>query len=105
MTARRQLPTQGRTVLYKLTAQDARTIEVTRGLNIAWSRGSPVEEGEVVPMTVTAVIAASQDLDRPIVNGQALLDGNDSLWVVEAAEHLDSDLGWVPGRWRWPPRD
>jgi hypothetical protein len=100
----RQLPTMGRTVLYKLTARDVMTIEVARGVNIAWARGSHVEEGEVVPMTVTAVIAASQDLHRSVVNGQALLDGNDNLWVVESSEHLETDLGWEPGRWRWPPR-
>ncbi len=38
--------------------------------------GSEVSEGDIVPLIVTKVN------DDNTVNGQAILDGNDSLWVV-----------------------
>lgn len=75
--------------------------------------GNHVGEGSVVPLIVTAVwpeeFGASARLSHHPegtmyeshfgVNGQALLDGNDSLWVCSAPQ--DETL---TGCWFWPPR-
>lgn len=55
--------------------------------------GNEVTPGAKVPMIVTAVWGEA------CVNGQALLDGNDTLWVTSATE------GDQPGQWQWPTRD
>ena len=49
--------------------------------------GSPVSKGDVVPMIVTKVWSSI------CVNGQVILDGNDSLWMVRI------DTGEGPGYW------
>lgn len=54
--------------------------------------GNRVSAGEVVPMIITK--AWSGDC----VNGQVLLDGNDSLWATSVVK------GDEPGQWNWPPR-
>lgn len=101
-------PTIGRTVQYRLTAQDATAINRRRttGAEIRarmtmdppqWPAGAqahignPATAGDVVPLIIVSVRA-------DVVNGQALLDGNDVLWITSAEE------GSEPGMWSWPPR-
>ena len=119
-------PTVARIVHYKLTAQDAEQINRRRtsGGSIAdrlktekWPRGAQahigngVSVGQVVPLIVTAVwpeeYASNVRLahhpegtkyESPFgVNGQVLLDGNDSFWVTSAPQHPALD-----GCWSWP---
>ena len=74
--------------------------------------GNSVAEGTVVPMIITAVwpdeFQGGAHLfthDAPVyqstfgVNGQAFLDGTDSLWVTSAPQHET-----LTGCWFWPPR-
>lgn len=84
--------TLGRRVHYMLTVHEAATINGTRWVGFEHV-GSHVVEGDLVSLDVTRVA-----LDGTI-NGQAILDGNDSLWVVGASEGLE------PGTWRWPKRE
>lgn len=73
--------------------------------------GNSVAEGTVVPLIVTAVWPKEYEGSRlghhPAdtayesafgVNGQALLDGSDSLWVCSAPQHAT-----LTGCWFWPP--
>jgi hypothetical protein len=95
-------------------------IEVVPGGDIVWPAGAVrhvgniVGPGSVVPMVVTAVwpeeYASNARLshhpegttyDGPGgVNGQAILDGNDSLWVCSAPQHAS-----LTGCWFWPQRE
>lgn len=96
-----QKPSVGRILLYTLTESDAETINrrrVAEPHKPEWPKGAQahvgnsVSAGEEVPLTVV------KPWTDTCVNGQALLDGNDSLWVTSATE------GTGPGKWRWPPR-
>lgn len=94
-------PSIGRIVHLKLSADCADQINRRRepgaGHSEGWPKGAqahsgnPVREGEIVPMIVTLVFSEC-------VNGQAILDGNDSLWVTSVKE------GTEPGTWCWPER-
>jgi hypothetical protein len=101
-------PTIGRILHYRLTASDAQAINRRRtsGASIAdrmkqdppaWPAGAQAHigntasEGDTVPLVVVRAWSSG-------VNGQALLDGNDTLWVTSAEE------GTEPGTWAWPPR-
>jgi hypothetical protein len=96
--------TIGRRVHYLLTAEQAAQINTWRAHATeppAWSGlffqehvGSLVIEGDVVPLDVTRVL----NVTAGQVNGRALLDGNDVLWVTGVFE------GTEPGTWQWPPR-
>lgn len=86
-------PTVGRVVHYKLTAEQAEHINQRRATSAA--HGNPESEGDVAPMIVCRVFKTE---DGHLINGQALLDGNDSLWVTSAKE------GAEPGTWAWPPK-
>jgi hypothetical protein len=116
--------TTGRTVLYTLSEQDAEHINRRRttGSDIAarmktsvesqghnplifgWPAGAQAHigntaaAGDVVPLVVVRVWPHKFGQDVPGVNGQAFLDGNDTLWVTSAKE------GTEPGTWAWPPR-
>lgn len=109
-------PTIGRILHYRLSEQDATamTRRRTNGASIAermktepaqWPAGAqahignPVAIGTTVPMIVVAVWPNEFGDGVPGVNGQALLDGNDVLWVTSAKE------GTEPGTWAWPTRD
>ena len=108
-------PTIGRIVLYTLTEDDAVQINRRRTTgpaiaeriknnsieNISLQRwpigaqahiGNSVTPGEVYPMVITRVWSDTT------VNGQVLLDGNDTLWATSATE------GAGPHEWHWPPR-
>lgn len=95
------VPSVGRIVHYRLTAQDADQINRRRpigpqdGHGKVVHVGNPVSEGDVFPLIVTRVWGASEG---SAVNGQVLLDGNDSLWVTSAVE------GDGPRQWFAPPR-
>lgn len=97
--------TPGRIVLYRLNSFDAETINKRRadaahsmGYHQAQADGSQVHvgnevrSGEVFPFVVTRVWSAGY------VNGQVLLDGNDTLWVTSVAE------GEGERCWAWPER-
>lgn len=124
--------TTGRTVLYTLSEQDAEQINRrrTNGSDIAarmkacveskdhdlifgWPAGAqahignPAVAGVVVPLVVVRVWPHEFGQDMPGVNGQAILDGNDTLWVTSAREDLEPLAeGQLhrPGMWFWPPR-
>ena len=116
-------PTVGRIVLYTLSAEDAEQINRrrTNSSSIAeriknnaitvgdldqdevvppmWPLGAQAHigntaaEGDVVPLVVVRCWSET------CVNGQALLDGNDQLWVSSAVE------GNGPRTWAWPRRE
>lgn len=117
-----QVPTLGRIVHYKLTAEDATQINQRRttGGAIAsrmkssspadegddariygWPAGAQahigneVKEGDVFPMLITRVWGSDP---TSAVNGQAYLDGNDVLWVTSA------QVGDQPHQFSWPTR-
>lgn len=124
-----QTPAIGRIVHYRLSAADADAINRRRtsGSSIAerlksetWPVGAQahigsfVNKGDVVPLTITKVwpdeyaggaYLAHHEPGTKYdstygVNGQATLDGTDSLWVCSAPQHETAT-----GCWFWPPRE
>jgi hypothetical protein len=105
-------PTVGRIVHYRLSKADAERITTARARDS--ERGNPVGEGSVVPLVVTAFWPGEYEGGAYLahhgpgttyegpggVNGQALLDGPDSLWVCSAPQHPT-----LSGCWFWPPRE
>lgn len=104
------VPTIGRIVHYRLSAQDAEQImrRRTSGKAIAdripegrWPVGAQahignsVEEGDVFPMLISRIWG---DTPESAVNGQVFLDGNDVLWVTSTT------FGDGPSRFSWPTR-
>lgn len=117
-----QIPSIGRIVHYRLSADDATQINRRRtsGVSIAtrmktfaksaqdgpevvygWPEGAQahignaVKEGDTFPMLITKVWG---DNPSSAVNGQAYLDGNDVLWVTSAC------VGDGPRTFTWPVR-
>jgi hypothetical protein len=103
-----QIPTIGRIVRYTLSEQDADAINRRRtdaARNMAAHRekkngsqvhiGNSVYEGEVFPLVITRVWG---DQPESAVNGQVLLDGNDTLWVSSV------NVGEGPRTFAWPTR-
>ena len=117
-----QIPSIGRIVHYRLSADDATQINRRRtsGVSIAtrmktfaqsaqggpevvygWPEGAQahignvVAEGDTFPMLITKVWG---DNPSSAVNGQAYLDGNDVLWVTSAC------VGEGPRTFSWPVR-
>ena len=89
------IPTVGRIVHYTLAAGDVAGVGQHRTLAEGAKVGNDVREGGVYPMVIVRVWS---DQDGGAVNGQVLLDGNDSLWVSSRCE------GDTPGTWAAPPR-
>jgi hypothetical protein len=104
---------QGRTVLYVLSQQDADQINRRRTSNAAirerimtkgWPEGAQAHIGnpaaalDTYPMVVVRVWPDEFGPGVPGVNGQVFLDGNDALWVTNVRE------GTEPGTWYWPVR-
>ncbi len=100
-------PTVGRVVHYTLTEQDAESINQrrkdttanlgsikTNALGYVAHIGNKAEAGQVLPMTIVRVWGTTPESS---VNGQVLLDGNDTLWVTSRSQ------GEGQGRWSWPP--
>lgn len=107
-------PTTGRTVHFRLSADQANQVNRRRTDSAsirermstgAWPAGAQAHvgnyasEGDVVPLVVVRVWPDEYGPGVPGVNGQAILDGNDQLWVTSAKE------GSLPGEWFWPPRE
>ena len=115
-----QIPTIGRLVHYRLSADDALQINRRRttGAEIAvrisqemmtsappprpvWPLGAQAHigneahEGDTVPMLI---VKTWGDSATSSVNGQAFLDGNDVLWVTSVA------VGDGPRTFSWPTR-
>lgn len=103
-----QKPSIGRIVRYTLSDQDAEAINRRRAdaaRNISAHRetadgsqvhiGNTVHEGEVFPLVITRTWS-----DQPggAINGQVLLDGNDTLWVSSRTG------GDGAGQYAWPAR-
>jgi hypothetical protein len=95
----------GRTVIYRLSAQDAAEINRRRTnsgsiadrikqdkwpLGAQAHIGNEAKEGAQYPMVVVAVWSPN------CVNGQVFLDGNDVFWA------LSRGCGDTPGTWQWP---
>lgn len=105
------IPTIGRIVHYMLSEQEAGEINARRkgaqnlnaaGVTLASQnlgpqihQGNQVSEGDVFPMIITRVWGDQPD---SAVNGQVLLDGNDTLWATSVS-HGDG-----PRHFVWPPR-
>lgn len=97
--------TPGRIVLYVLSKQDCDTIEASRKraaelLQIHPSQiGNPVTPGDIVPAKIVRVWSETSGC----MNGQAALDGFDTLWLM--SRNLDTASGDEPkthGTWHWP---
>jgi len=89
-------PTVGRIVHYKLSEADIS--EINRRRALYEFKGNPVSAGEVVPVIVAIVWPDEFGAGIPGINGQALLDGEDSLWICSRREGPNS------GEWMWPER-
>lgn len=103
-----QVPTIGRIVHYRLSAQDAEAINRRRAdarehrdqhtgnaTGVVIHVGNSVEEGETYPTMITRVWGSTPE---SAVNGQVMLDGNDLYWVTSVA------CGEGPGTFSWPVR-
>lgn len=87
-----QVPKMGRVVVYVLSGVDAQVIAARRPIGY---NGNPVCAGDEFPMIITRVWSPS------IVNGQVILDGDDSYWVTSAEISHDP----AHRRWHWPVLD
>ncbi len=98
------VPTVGRMVYYKLSQQNAESInkclydaqqnmEKIRADSLGYQVhvGNEAKEGQVLPMTIVAVWSDT------CINGKVFLDGNDDLWVTSVV------LGEDNGQWDWMP--
>lgn len=87
-----QVPKMGRIVVYVLNGTDAQCIAARRppGFN-----GNPACAGDEFPMIITRVWSPS------IVNGQVILDGDDSYWATSV------EISHEPAHrhWHWPVLD
>ena len=101
-------PTIGRIVHFTLSANDADVINKRRRdavQHLAEHRensdgsvihtGNSVSEGDVYPLIITRVWGNSPE---SYVNGQVLLDGNDTYWATSVA------VGEGPHTFAWPTR-
>lgn len=102
------IPTIGRIVRYTLSAQDATTINKrrrdanqhllehrTNENGVIVHVGNGVSEGDAYPMIITRCWGKTPE---SCVNGQVLLDGNDTLWVTSVS------VGEGPRHFAWPER-
>lgn len=102
------IPTSGRIVHYTLSEDDAKRINKRRDDAVATAHankqnpeatgkqvhiGNVAREGEVYPMMIVRVWGTTPE---SAVNGQVLLDGNDTLWVTSVT------AGEGPRRFAWP---
>lgn len=101
------IPTPGRIVEYTLSEQDAAEIERRRQdarAALDWHRenktgavvhtGNPTQVGATYPLLITRVWAdPDQRTEATAVNGQVMLDGNDTLWVT-SVQQGDGERHW-----------
>lgn len=90
--------TTGRTVLYKLTHRDCDRIMLHRASINAHQPeellcGNTPHEGDIVPAIVVQVWTPET------FNGQAFLDGNQTVWLTTIPQDQDDKR---PGTWHWP---
>ena len=90
-----QIPTVGRSVHYRLSAEDVKTIEYRRKAAYSDLTGNSVCVGDTLPMTIVKVWGNTPE---SAVNGHVLLDGYDTLWVASVV------CGEGPRTFSWPPR-
>lgn len=114
------IATPGRIVLYRLCESDVREIAERRRAHhvfFEWKnehgsgfaeryafRGNGPSVGDVYPLVITRVWG---DTAESCINGQVLLDGDDTLWVTsrsQVVEGPDETGMWPFGRWVVPPR-
>lgn len=89
------IPSIGRIVHYRLTENDVALIASQRDGTV--KTGNAPREGDVYPLIITRVW--EQDpTEASAINGQVLLDGNDTLWVTSRKQ------GDELGNWFAPPR-
>jgi hypothetical protein len=95
----------GKIVIFRLTEEQKaqigerrRTEQWISGLRHGTKvfEGNPPEIADEVPFVIVRVWPNEFGQGIAGVNGQALLDGNDSYWVKCAKEGPD------PGMWHWP---
>lgn len=98
-------PTTGRIVLYVLSQADCDTIEAIRARNAELLQitpgqiGNSVKPGDIVPAKIVRVWSDTSGC----INGQATLDGFDTLWLM--SRNLDTAAPHEPktqGTWHWP---
>lgn len=93
-------PTTGRIVHYQISENDVKRVAEQRSTsNTAGGKvhhGNNPSVGDVVPLIIVRVWPDEYGPGIPGVNGQAILDGDDVLWVCSAAE------GTKQGQWSWP---
>ena len=77
------IPTPGRIVEYTLTEYDVATIAQQRGNSANPTKGNHVAPGDTYPLVITRVWGSTEG---SAVNGQVLLDGNDTLWVTSVSQ-------------------
>lgn len=96
------IPSIGSIVHYRLSESDVASIVAQRGPDADGARrGNPVAEGDVFPLVITRVWAGLEDVrEDTAVNGQVLLDGNDTLWVT--SRHQIGTTRLVNGTWSDP---
>lgn len=90
-------PSAGRIV--HLCLSEACAAEINQRREADHRTGNSVEPGEIVPMIIVKAWSET------CVNGQAILDGSDSLWCTSV--QLDEAAAGEPptmGTWRWPER-
>lgn len=83
----------GQTLMYRLSLDDLQRVAETRGTGGDGPLGSAPFVGQVVPLVVTRILLEHVGENQHAVNGQALLDGPDRLWVTTVRE------GDEPGQW------
>jgi hypothetical protein len=93
--AAQPIPTPGRIVLYRLSADDVLQIRTRRSQGYGAARGNGVAEGDTFPMLLVRVHGSAPD---SYVNGQVFLDGPDTLWVTSVK------VGEGPRTFSWPSR-
>ncbi len=118
-------PTIGRTVIFKITEEQAEQInrrrttgdkiaqriknngQIAHEGGLVWEQwpigaqahiGNSAYAGQEFPLVVVRVWPNEFGAGNPGVNGQAFLDGNDSLWVTSAGEGTEN------GQWHWPEK-
>lgn len=91
-------------VMYRLTAENAEAINrrrVAKPGEPNWVPGAQAHVGNMVnayeayPMIVTKVALFGGIPEDSILNGQVILDGNDTLWVTNVHHGL------LNGQWNW----